>query len=347
MKAKPDTSSARPTAVHPGNRLAFVTLLMLNDNYLPGALLQACQLRRQATRADLLCLITPDVSPSARHALAQLFDFVVEVAKIYVPHDRAQRRQYLPYVFTKLHALRLGPDGDLGFAYDKVALLDADLLPLRHFDDLLSLPAPAGVLNEHKSHLLSAANGRFFIPSSVTRQGTWRWHQIYADCPHGQPIPGYITDRVITDPGNMGINGALLVMQPSLVEYRTIRHDLQCPATRRLVSSLFDWPDMQYLTMFWSGRWHNVDARYSSLNGYPDLQTLYGTHFAGVKPWQDGRSTSLACYARYPDFQYWFRQYREMLTVYHPDLQRHRRLRRLLETITALLKQPVADELVG
>ena len=344
MKAKPDTSFFCPTAVRSSNRSAFATLLMLNDSYLPGALLQAYQLRRQAVQADLLCLVTPDISTAARQALGQLFDFVVEVEKIYVPHDRAQRRQYLPYVFTKLHALRLGPDGDLGFAYDKVALLDADLLPLRQFGDLLALPAPAGVLNEHKSHLLAAADGRFVIPPSVARQKTWRWHQIYAAYPHGQPIPRHITDRVVTEPGNMGINGALMVMQPSLAEYHAIRRDLQRPTTRHLVSSLFDWPDMQYLTMFWSGRWHNVDVRYSSLNGYPDLRILYGTHYAGVKPWHNGRSSSLSCYARYPDFQYWFRQYRAMLTRHHPGLQRYKGLRRLLETVTALITPPVASE---
>lgn len=313
---------------------AFVTLLMRNDSYLPGALLQAYQLRLQAVPADLLCLVTPEISPAARQALAQLFDFVVEAPAIYVPHDRAQRRQYLPFVFTKLHALRLGRDGDLGFAYDRVILLDADLLPLRRYADLLALPAPAGVMNEHKSHLLAATDdGRFLIPPTVASQGTWRWHDIYADCPHGQPIPRRLTDRVAADPRNMGINGALMVMQPSLAEYRAMRRDLQRPATRHLVGSLFDWPDMQYLTMVWSGRWHNVDVRYASLNGYPDLRLLYGTHFAGLKPWQYGRSPSLACYARYPDFQFWFRQYRAMLTDHHPGLQRHKRLRRLLESV--------------
>ncbi|MCA9873521.1 MAG: hypothetical protein KC441_07700 [Anaerolineales bacterium] len=309
---------------------AFVTLLMLNDSYLPGVLLQAYQLRLQATQADLLCLVTPEISPAARQALAVLFDFVVEVPPIYVPHDRAQRRQYLPFVFTKLHALRLGQDGDLGFAYDRVVLLDADLLPLRQFDDLLKLPAPAGVMNEHKSHMLAAENGRFLISPTAARQGTWHWHEIYADCPHGRPIPQALTDRVAADPANMGINGALLVMAPSLAEYRDMRRDLECPATQHLVGSLFDWPDMQYLTMVWSGRWHNVDVRYASLNGYPDLRVLYGTHFAGLKPWQHGRTASLAHYGRYPDFQYWFRQYHAMLTDHHPGLQRCQRLRRLL-----------------
>ena len=51
------------------------------------------------------------------------------------------------------------------------------------------------------------------------------------------------------------------------------------------MGDLFDWPDMQYLTIRWSGRWRNIDVRYSALNGYPSLEVLYGTHFAGFKPW--------------------------------------------------------------
>ncbi len=333
MKAQPTNPANQQTAVS----TAFVTLLMLNDSYLPGVLLQGYQLRQQRPQADLLCLITPEISAAARQALDQLFDGVVEVDKIYVPHDRAQRRQYLPYVFTKLHVLRLGPDGDLGLAYNKVVLLDADLLPLRRFNDLLALPPPAGVLNERKSHLLAAAeNGRFLIPPTVASQGTWGWHQIYAAYPHGQPIPRCITDRVAEDPGNMGINGALMVIRPSLAEYHAIRRDLERPATRRLVSSQFDWPDMQYLTLYWSGHWHNVDVRYNSLNGYPDLKTIYGTHYAGLKPWQNGRNASLACYGRYPDFQFWFRQYQAMLDQY-PALTGHKRLRNLWHTASLYL----------
>ncbi len=38
--------------------IAFVTFLMLNDSFLPGALLVAHQLRCLWTRADLVCLVT-------------------------------------------------------------------------------------------------------------------------------------------------------------------------------------------------------------------------------------------------------------------------------------------------
>ncbi|MBK7893640.1 MAG: hypothetical protein WAS33_31385 [Candidatus Promineifilaceae bacterium] len=316
---------------------AFVTFLMLNDSYLPGVLLLAHGLRRQKTEADLICMVTEEISRPARQALAQLYDFVIDVEKIFVPHARVGKRPYLPYVFTRLHALRLGADGDLGHRYDKIALLDADLLPLRHYDHLFTLPTPAGTINERKTHVMEwGEDGNFIIPDSVAQDGTWHWHQIYANCPHGQPIPAEITDCVASDPSNMGVISSLLVLEPSLAEFNAIMQDIQSPEMEPLVSDAFDWPEMQYLTLRYSGRWTNIDLRFHSLNGYPNLDVLYGLHYTGFKPWQFRREGSMDRYGRRADFQLWFSLYREMLQA-HPRLQGNRKLGNLLQKINEFL----------
>ncbi len=319
------------------SRYAYVTFLMLNDSYLPGVLLLAHGLRRQKTQADLICMVTEEISRPARQALAQLYDEVIDVEKIFVPHARVGKRPYLPYVFTRLHALRLGADGDLGHSYDKIALLDADLLPLRHYDHLFTLPAPAGTVNERKTNVMEwGEDGNFIIPPSVAQDGTWHWHQIYADCPHGQPIPAEITDRVVSDPTNMGVISSLLVLEPSLAEFNAIMADIQTPAIQPLVSDAFDWPEMQYLTLRYSGRWTNVDLRFHSLNGYPNLDVLYGIHYTGFKPWQFRRAGSMERYGRRDDFQLWFNLYREMVQKY-PLLQGNRKLGSLLQQINTFI----------
>lgn len=325
------------------SRYAFVTFLMLNDSYLPGVLLLAHGLRRQKTQADLICMVTEEISRPARQALVHLYDAVIDVEKIFVPHARVGKRPYLPYVFTRLHALRLGADGDLGHNYDKIALLDADLLPLRHYDHLFTLPAPAGTINERKTNVMAwGEDGNFIIPSSVAQDGTWHWHQIYADCPHGQPIPREITDRVASDPTNMGVISSLLLLEPSLAEFNTIMQDIQSPTMQPQVSDAFDWPEMQYLTLRYSGQWTNVDLRFHSLNGYPNLDVLTGIHYTGFKPWQFRREGSMDRYGRRADFQLWFSLYREMLQKY-PLLQSNRKLRSLLQqihTFTGVIATP-------
>jgi len=318
-------------------RWAFVTFLMLNDSYLPGALMVAYALQKQGSPADRLCLVTPEITADARQALGLLFDRVLEVDRVYVPHARRQERQDRPYWFTRVNALRLGVDGDLGLAYDKVVVLDADLLPLSHYDHLFTLDTPAGILNESKSSVMEVdQDGRYVIPPDVERTGMWVWHRMYgAICPHGQRIPAEITDRVKTDPANMGLNGSLFVLAPSMEEFRDILIDVRRPDVNRLVGEQFEWPDMQYLTMRWSGKWTSIDVRYSGFSGYPVLSVLFGTHYAGFKPWSFKKTKAMARWARHDDFRLWFREYVAMTAAY-PDLLRVKRLSGLLAQIREL-----------
>ena len=121
----------RMTTPEGHRRFAFVSFLMLNDNYLPGALALAFSLRRQSTQADLVCLITDGVSAHARGCLLLLFDRVLEVERFYVAHARRQERQDRPYFFTRVNALKLGRDGELVRISERVgAYFGAKLPPI-------------------------------------------------------------------------------------------------------------------------------------------------------------------------------------------------------------------------
>ena len=316
---------------------AFATLLMLNDNYLPGALVLAFGLRLQELGTPLICLVTDGVSAQARASLRQLFDDVIDVEPIYVPHTRRQERQDRPYFFTRIQALRLGTDGGLGHHFERVVVLDADLLPLRNYGKLLELEPPAGVLNERKSHLLQIRDGRHVVPRSAIEQGLWNWHRIYAACPHGHRVPRSISERPREDPTNMGFNGSLFVMRPDAREFDAILRDIKRPEIRALVGDRFDWPDMQYLTLRWSGEWRNVDVRFSALNGYPHLDIIYGSHFAGFKPWYFHRGATMSRYARHPDFQLWFATYLRLTETYPGLATGMGKLRRLRDQIESAM----------
>jgi alpha-N-acetylglucosamine transferase len=323
---------------------AFVTFLMLQDSYLPGALVLAHSLRQQGTQADLVCLVTSEISSGARKTLEQVFDVVIPVEGHYFPSAFTDGRPATSFMFTKLHALRLGSDGDLGHHYDGVVLLDADVLPRSHYDHLFTLPTPAGVLNEHKAHLVEPSDRR--TPSSnrpmseqtmsePTGLLRWKWHDAYdAICPHGHPIPADITDRVKSDPKNMGISGALFVWRPDSAEYQEILEVLRAPDAVASVHKRYPWPDMQFLTGYWSGRWHNVDARFASLNGYPDVDAVFGIHYGGIKPWSI-RHKSFLHYARFPDFRLWQAAYLDMVDS-HPRLTSDGRLDRLAKRLASL-----------
>ena len=296
---------------------AYATFLMRGDGYLPGALVLAYALKTQSAY-DCICLITGDVSPKARHALGLVYDKVILINELRIKSSVGTGRSDRNLLMTRLEALRLGPDGGLGQNYDKIILLDADVLPISNYDTLFSLPAPAGIIMEGKSESYSNASAT---------SDKWSWHHHYQPiCPHGAQIPKEMTGRVAYDPSNMGVNAGLWVLEPSKEEYDNFVAALHTPDVMCLVKN-FPWPEMQLATLLWSGKWTNIDIRYCSIGGYPRIDILHGIHFAGLKPWQIN-SRSAAHYAKYPDFSLW-RQYFTALYWSTPGLHEYPMLKRL------------------
>jgi glycogenin glucosyltransferase len=315
-------------------KTAYVTFIIRNDSFLPGAMLFAYALRKQNTKADLICIISNNLKKSSIYALQVLFDDVIVLDEIYVPHARRQERQDRPFLFSRFHALRLGKDGDLGKNYDKIILADADLLPLEKYDELFHLEAPAGIINEKKEYCMEYTDdGVYTIPKSVLDTGTWIWHEVYKEFPHGHKIPKEVTDRVHDDKENMGVNASLYVLKPSMKLFNDILEDVSKAEVLEEIGT-YNWPEMQYLTQKLSGQWTNIDLRYSSFNGYPELSVLQGIHFAGLKPWKF-KNKSVKSFAKFEDYKLWYHLYVQMMNDY-PILLENGKLLRLLKNIEDL-----------
>ena len=69
------------------SRYAWVTLVMCGDSYAPGAIATGQSLLLTRTCADLICMVTPDVSAAARAALSTVWQ-VVEVPYMEYPTPR-------------------------------------------------------------------------------------------------------------------------------------------------------------------------------------------------------------------------------------------------------------------
>lgn len=311
---------------------AYVTFIIRNDSYLPGALIFAYAIRKQNTIADLICIVSSNISVSAINALKCLYDDVIVVDEVYVHHERRQERQDRPFLFSRFNALRLGVDGDLGKSYKKIIIADCDLLPLEQFDSLFFLNAPAGIINEKKEYCMDYNDkGEYIIPESFYDTGEWKWHDVYKKiCSHGELIPKKITDRVKKDFSNMGINAVIYLFEPSMSLYNDIMEDLLEAETQELISK-YNWPEMQYITQKLSGTWHNIDLRFASFNGYPDISYLYGTHFAGLKPW-NFKNKSLKNFGRFEDYKIWYAIYKNMFEEIE-GLSENRKLVKLFDHI--------------
>lgn len=305
---------------------AYVTFVMRNDHYVPGALVFAFALRQQGIKDDIVCLVTPEVSSSSIAALQVVFDNVILVDPLIIFHANRHERQDRPFLFTRFQAFRLGKDGDLGCRYDKLILCDADILPLSNYAALKDLPSPAEILNEYKDHCVASINGKYVDTRFKASDDTWHWHQRYQAYLHGKPIPSAITNRVRHDKQNMGVNACLYVLTPSMKEYNAILQDMQNQYLVREIA-YYPWPEMQYLTLKFSGSWTNIDLRYASFNGYPILDILYGTHFAGIKPWNIEHKSVLH-YHKFDDYKHFKNTFLIMMQAYKP-LHKHKKLCRI------------------
>ena len=161
-------------------KYAYVTLVMLGDLYIAGAIVLAYSIRKSGSKVDLVVLVTPDVSLEGKNILGMYFTHIIEIDYVNVPNWRTKKqphRKYLELVFTKFHLFDL-------IQYEKVLLIDADALVLKFPDHLFTLNTPAGCFLEDKELLITYdKNGNYILP----KDGELKWYKKYCN------INSYIT----------------------------------------------------------------------------------------------------------------------------------------------------------
>ncbi|ROT40108.1 nucleotide-diphospho-sugar transferase [Sodiomyces alkalinus F11] len=113
--------------------------LLLNDAYLPGALVLAHSLRDASTAKQLAVLVTPDsITAETVSQLKTVYHHVIPVPRIrndHLTNLRLINRPELHSAFTKIHLWKLTQ-------FSRIVYLDADVLAYRAPDELFDIPAP-------------------------------------------------------------------------------------------------------------------------------------------------------------------------------------------------------------
>ena len=299
---------------------------MRNDSFIPGALVLGYALKKQEIKDPIVCFITDDVSIMAQTYLKSIFDDVIKIDTVKIEHDNKKGRQDRSDLFTRLEILKVTTYKEK--KVDKIIVLDCDILPLSHYQDLKDIESYGAILNESKDTTAIIENHKYIVPESVINKGKWLWHEIYHDIHHGAKVPKDITERVYEDAQNLGMNTSVWVLKPDLDVYHQLMRDLAEEKTQAMIQT-FNWPEMQYLTGALSGQWHNIDIKYASFNGYPRIDLVYGIHYAGVKPWAI-QHRSFSHYSKFPDFRLWQKGFLKMLKEVKP-LKHYKKLIRMQE----------------
>jgi len=286
---------------------AYVTLVMLGDKYISAALVLAYSLRLLKTKADLVVLVTNDVSDNGINILKKFYDHIIPITYINISNWRTKiqpHRKYLDYVFTKFHIFNLTQ-------YKKVLLIDADAIIFKYPDHLFSLSPPAGCYLSNKELFITYDNrGNYILPANKKI----KWYEEYCDCcGHGKIIPKNLTDNVACDEKNSGIGGGLMLLEPKKGELDSILDDVSSGIAADLVCHKFVWPEQQYLTWRYSGKWTGINPLFYGLQGYPHWKVLYGLQYAGDKPFVLKTSRPIKERLEYPDYILWHTLFRKIL----------------------------------
>ncbi len=126
----------------PKHDFAYAWLFMKGDSYLPGIITAIHSIKRNNPNADLVVMVTHDISAKARSLLLQVATHLYDIP--YITFDsirmktKKQQEMYEKWVssaYSKWNALLL--------PYKKVCLIDGDVIATTNIDELFELPTPA------------------------------------------------------------------------------------------------------------------------------------------------------------------------------------------------------------
>ena len=226
-----------PLTPHPrGSGYAFVVAFWgANAGYALGALVLGFRLKEVSPQIKRVMVHTDDVPSNYLEAfqkdgLWQLrkVDYIDGVPDLYVT-----KGNIFDGVFTKLAVWTLEE-------YDKVLLLDIDIIPLKPLDELFDLPCPAAMVRGQGSdiHGDEVDGSRFF--------GT----EDYQDYPWGQ---------------SGGINAGLILLQPDSDVFQQMLSEVTCKNHPCHVAG--SGPEQDYLSRFFAARkdypWHHISVAWN------------------------------------------------------------------------------------
>lgn len=267
---------------------AYVTLVMKGDKYIPGALVLAESLKSVHAKYPLICMVTNDVSSSAREALLKKYDNVVTVPYIHKKSIRMnsakQAKIYGSWIeqsYTKWNIL----NKDL-FPYDKVLFVDADMIFIQNCDHLFNLQAPA--LTFSSPWAVPYKNNGIFNP--------------YGEVEHGKTIDSSLIIKGFSS--IIGISSLVLISPNTDVmkKFKSIIDENPIYGHRGCINGVDEQSIVEtYISI--GATFTHIHQQYNWLVGKHNWlingETPKTYHYYNTKPWEQNRN-------EWPDLAIWY-----------------------------------------
>lgn len=230
-------SDIRPNRDASSNsKYAWVTVLW-SGKEIAGHLMDALVLGHQLKKhkvddIDRVLLATSDVFSEPMAPLLGLFWSVKRIEDVAVPELLVSKcRSRFARTFNKLRVIELEE-------YEKVCLLDCDLLPRRNLDEIFAFSAPAGVFRGNRDILTGVVH---------PEKAFFDWH--------GNCI--------------FGINAGVVLLKPSKKDFAEMEECWGSEEFARREASTM--PEQQFLSWYYAGKFSELGVKYN----YQLHQMLY------------------------------------------------------------------------
>jgi len=306
---------------------AWVVLLMLEKSYMAGALTIAHSLRRLKTKHDIVCMITEDLLSDSKIILAQLlgnsknpiFNKVIKVP--YIVHKtkpfKSQKqvelyKGWIDHSFTKWNCLSLTQ-------YDKVILIDADMLVIANCDDLFELKPPAACfanpwaypwLNKNGSELYNP----YVCPINIPDLNDKNFIHL-SELPHGAQIAQSQINIALHTKSFVGW-GTMILLEPDITNFNKLVSMIHKNTIFGEKYDSISGSDEIALAAFYKCRWTHIHQRYLAIPWKKNWVScdIRAYHFHGRKPWDMNIN-------EWPDLADWWKV-ANALTIKYPDLKK-------------------------
>ena len=329
----------------PKGKYAVVGMLIINDFYLPAALVMAYCMRKQIIKSgvaiDLVIMVTDDISHEAREYLQVLYDKIVTVDYIIPKYGKIKSKLLSEFphyskTFTKINIFKL-------VDYDKVIYIDIDSAPYMNFLTLFNLEPPAapfygeplfGTKENYMPHMVE----NNWMPRK--KGDNYMWNNKYCDCcSHGKKIDKKYTDvmNYMNSPTYLGMAVELMVLKPSLDTYNTMMNLINTSKD----TSYFYKSDGFFFTQFFSGQWTSIDHRFNGFLGYPHPLLLWGIQNGGIeKPWSIG---GIITNWKFNDYWTWYYFFMRLVNKY-PVLLKHEKISLINNSVKDIFGKYLTDK---
>jgi lipopolysaccharide biosynthesis glycosyltransferase len=284
----------------PVHDICYVWLLMKGDSYLPGIFVSVYSVLRTNPDADLVVMITDDVSEEAQTILLKV----------------ATHLFHVPYLAFKTNALKTSKQDTLykewksvsytkwtmlALPYKKALFLDGDTVTTSNLDHLFKMKTPAAPFNNPFVKPLG------IIPDYLTGQRGRDGYLI-----HGAKITQNNVRNILNKHG-MLLTASAVLLEPSFDDYTAyinmVRDNL--PYGRRTCHSMVDEQSIaEFYSITKNVPWYNIHHAYN-LVGWKDKflrkgDMPYVIHYFSEKPWN-------VSFDKWDDFISWYKMAAESI----------------------------------